>query len=146
MRSVKQGAAANVMLLMVGSTDHVTGKTTLTLAVTLSKDGAGFGSISPTVTERGTGWYNVALVTGDTGTLGDLVVRATATGADPAERVLVVVAYDPADAAALGLSRLDATITSRPAATDYTSGRAAKLDNLDVAVGTRAIEKHSTIS
>jgi len=117
MRSVKQGAAANVMLLMVDSTDHVTGKTGLALAVTISKDGAAFGSISPTVTERGTGWYNVALVAGDTGTLGDLVVRATASPtasvADPAERVLVIVAYDPADAAALGLSRVDAAMSTR---------------------------------
>ncbi|MDX2221126.1 MAG: hypothetical protein SFV21_00165 [Rhodospirillaceae bacterium] len=35
------------------------------------------------------------------------------------------------------LAQLDAAITSRAAAADYTSGRAAKLDNLDAAISTR---------
>lgn len=97
MREIKQSATANVMVFMADSTDHITGKTGLTLAVTISKDGAAFASITPTVTERGNGWYNVALATGDTGTTGDLVVRATATGADPGERTLNVVANVEAD-------------------------------------------------
>ena len=97
MREIKQSTAANVMVFMADSTDHITGKTGLTLTVTTSKDGAAFGSITPTVTERGNGWYNMALVTGDTGTVGDLVVRATATGADPGERTLNVVANVEAD-------------------------------------------------
>lgn len=92
MRTLKQSTAANVMLLMVDSTDHVTGKTGLTLTVTLSKDGAAFGSISPTVTERGNGWYNIALTSAHTDTLGDLVLRATGTAADPAERTFWVAA------------------------------------------------------
>ena len=35
-------------------------------------------------------------------------------------------------------ARLDATISSRASATDYTAARAAKLDNLDAAITTRA--------
>ncbi|MBI5903915.1 MAG: hypothetical protein HZB84_10600 [Deltaproteobacteria bacterium] len=101
MREIKQNATANVMVFMADSTDHITGKTGLTLAVTVSKDGAGFASITPTVTERGNGWYNVALATGDTGTVGDLVVRSTATGADPGERTLNVVANVEADSYAI---------------------------------------------
>ena len=97
MRELKQSATANVMVFMSDSTDHITGKTGLTLTVTLSKDGAAFASITPTVTERGTGWYNVALGTGDIDTTGDLIVRATATGADPGERTLNVVANVEAD-------------------------------------------------
>lgn len=43
------------------SISYVTGKTGLTLTITASKDGAAFGAITPTVTERGNGWYNLAL-------------------------------------------------------------------------------------
>ncbi len=90
MRVLKQGQPANVMVFMADGSDHVTGKTGLTLAVEISKDGGAFAPVSPTVTERGNGWYSVALADTDTDTLGDLVVRCTATGADPGERVLVV--------------------------------------------------------
>ena len=90
MRVLKQSQPANVMVFMADSSDHVTGKTGLTLSVEISKDGGAFASISPTVTERGNGWYSLALTEADTDTVGDLVVRCTATGADPGERVLVV--------------------------------------------------------
>ncbi len=90
MREVKQSTAVNVMVFMADSADHVTGKTGLTLSVEISKDGGAFTPISPTVTGRGNGWYSVALTAADTDTVGDLVVRCTATGADPGERVLVV--------------------------------------------------------
>jgi hypothetical protein len=106
MRSVKQSTAANVMVLMVDATDHVTGETGLTLTITASKDGGAFASITPTVTERGNGWYSLALTTAHTDTLGDLVIRCTGTGADPSERILTVTG---------GL--VDADITSRPDAT-----------------------------
>ena len=85
MRLLKQSTAANVMVFMTDSADHVTGKTGLTLTITASKDGAAFASISPTVTERGSGWYNLALTTSHTDTLGDLAVHVTASGADPTD-------------------------------------------------------------
>jgi len=92
MRKAKQSTAKNVMVLMVDSTDHVTGKTGLTLTITASKDGGAFGSISPTVTERGNGWYSVALTASHTDTLGDLALHVTGTAADPADMVLLVEA------------------------------------------------------
>lgn len=101
MRELKQSQAANVIIFMADSTDHITGKTGLTLTVTLSKDGGAFASITPTVTERTSGWYNIALTTLHTDTVGDLVVRATATGADASERPLNVVANVEADTYAL---------------------------------------------
>lgn len=82
---ITQSAARNLMILMVDSADHVTGKTGLTLTLTLSKDGGAFASISPTVTERGSGWYSVALTSSHTDTAGDLVLHATGTGADPTD-------------------------------------------------------------
>lgn len=92
MRKAKQSTAKNVMVLMVDSTDHVTGKTGLTLTITASKDGGAFGSISPTVTERGNGWYSLALTASHTDTLGDLALHITGAAADPADMVLLVEA------------------------------------------------------
>lgn len=94
---VKQNTARNVMVFMTDSADHVTGKTGLTLTITASKDGGAFASISPTVTERGNGWYNIALTASDTDTLGDLCLHVTGTGADPADLKLHVVANLEAD-------------------------------------------------
>lgn len=85
MRQLKQSTAANVMVFMTGSADHVTGLTGATLTITASKDGGAFASISPTVTERGNGWYNIALTTAHTDTLGDLALHVTATSADPSD-------------------------------------------------------------
>lgn len=92
MRKAKQSTAKNVMVLMVDSADHITGKTGLTLTITASKDGGAFGSISPTVTERGNGWYSVALTASHTDTLGDLALHITGAAADPADMVLLVEA------------------------------------------------------
>lgn len=78
-----KSTARNLMVFLTDATDHVTGLTGATLTVTLSKDGGAFSSISPAVTERGNGWYSIALTSGDTNTVGDLVLRATASGADP---------------------------------------------------------------
>lgn len=158
MRAIKVSTARNLMVFLTDSTDHVSGKTGATLAVTVSKNGGAFGSISPTVTERGNGWYSVALASGDTDTLGDLVVRATDTGADPAETLVEVVAYNPGDAAGLGLSRIDAAVSTRStydgsdtAGTGQllgrlTTTRADKLDNLDATVTSRMPTGSVTVS
>jgi hypothetical protein len=78
-----QSTARNLMVFLTSAADHVTGLTGATLTLTLSKNGAAFASISPTVTERGNGWYSIALTAANTDTLGDFVLRATAAGADP---------------------------------------------------------------
>lgn len=78
------------MAFMTDSADHISGKTGLTLTITASKAGGAFASISPTVTERGDGWYALALTSSHTDTLGDLAIRATGTGADPTDLVCQV--------------------------------------------------------
>jgi hypothetical protein len=88
---LKQSTARNVTLYMVSSTDHITPATGLTLSVQLSKDGASFVGISPSVTEIGNGWYSIVLTTTHTNTLGDLSLRVTATGADTLNEVHQVV-------------------------------------------------------
>ncbi len=92
MRILKQSTATDILVLMVDSTDHVTGKTGLTLTITASKGAAAFASITPTVTERGNGWYALALTTSHTDTLGDLGFHVTGAAADPADFLCRVVA------------------------------------------------------
>lgn len=89
---LKQSTARNKMIFMVDETDHVTGLAGLTLTITASKNGGAFASVTPTVTDRGSGWYSLALTTSHTDTLGDLALHITSTGADPldlADEVLV---------------------------------------------------------
>lgn len=131
---VKQSTAQSWRFAMFDSADGVTGKTGLTLAVTIQKEGdTSFGSISPTVTEIGNGHYNAALTTTHMNTVGCTSLRATATGAIAADcpNCIDVIAFDKTDAAALGLSRIDAAVTSRLAPT--TAGR-----TLDVSAGGEA--------
>lgn len=87
MALLKQSTAYTRMFLMVDSTDHVTGKTGLTVAVTLSKAGGTFASAGGTITEVSSGFYKIALTTTDTNTLGELAYHCTATGADPTDFV-----------------------------------------------------------
>lgn len=100
---------------MVSSTDHLSAKTSASPVVTISKAGAAFGAAAGAVTEIGSGWYSVAFTTADTGTLNDLAVHITGSGADDTDFVDQVVAVDLTDATAFGLSRLDAAISSRMA-------------------------------
>lgn len=83
MFTIKQSTARNLLIYMIDSVDHISGKTGLTLTITASKDGAAFATITPTVTERGNGWYSLALTTAHTDTVGELAFHITATGADP---------------------------------------------------------------
>ncbi len=91
---VKSSTTRVLMFLMVDSTDHVTGKTGLTPTVTLSKNGAAFGSPAGAVSEVANGWYKVAGNATDSNTEGPLALHATATGADPTDTIYNVV--DPA--------------------------------------------------
>jgi hypothetical protein len=89
MRVIKLATAYTLTVFMT-DTDHITGKTGLTLTITASKAGAAFGSITPTVTELVNGWYALALTASHTDTLGDLAFHITASGADPTDLVLQV--------------------------------------------------------
>ncbi len=93
MRDLTLSTARTIMVFLAASSDHVTGKTGLTLTVTASKNGGAFASIAPTVTERGDGWYAIALTASHTDTLGDLALHITGTDADPADVLCQVVSY-----------------------------------------------------
>lgn len=87
MATLDKSTAYTRMFMMVDSADHVTGKTGLTVTVTISKAGGSFSAAGGTVSEVSSGWYKVAFTTTDTNTEGDLAVHATATGADPTDFV-----------------------------------------------------------
>ncbi len=138
---IRQGATFQWVFVMVDSSDHVSGKTGLTPTLRLAKAGTSAaiaGSVAETDSVNLPGSYTFSGAAGDSDVLGQLKLYASAAGADPTDEVIgEVVAFDPEDAAALGLSRLDAAVSTRAAAAtalsnaDYTAARAAKLDNLD---------------
>lgn len=96
-----------LVFMMVQSSDHVTPLTGASPTVTLSKNGGAFGAAAGSVTQIANGWYQVAGNATDTGTLGPLVLHATAASGDPADFIFEVVAYNP-QSTGLGLVNVSA--------------------------------------
>lgn len=84
-----------LIFFMADTTDHTTGKTGLSPTVTLSKNGGAFAAPSGAVSEIASGWYKVAGNATDSGTLGPLILHATATGADVTDTTFGIVSHDP---------------------------------------------------
>lgn len=113
MALLKQSTARNRAIFMVDETDHVSGLAGLTLTITASKNGGAFASVSPTVTDRGNGWYSLALTTSHTDTLGDLALHITSTGADPTDLVDEVLVQLPGELTAADvLTQASAALTA----------------------------------
>lgn|SRR5678816_2351039 len=136
MSILKQSTARNRMVFMVDSTDHVSGKAGLTLTITASKDGAAFSGISPTVTDRSNGWYELALTTAHTDTLGDFALHITSTGADPTDLVDQVCLDLPGSG---GSGATAAEVWDYLTASIVTANSIGKLlkDNVDATISTR---------
>jgi hypothetical protein len=100
--ALKQSTAVNVTVVMIDSTDHVTGKTGLTLTIKASKAAGAFATVTPTVTELEGGIYKLAFTTSHTDTLGELRLRVTSTGADESDPIWQVVALLPGDGVTVG--------------------------------------------
>ena len=79
---LKIGITANIMVYMIDSADHRSGKTGLTLVVSLAKNVGSYAVITPTVLERGYGWYQLTLTPANLDTLGYLLFHITSAGAD----------------------------------------------------------------
>jgi hypothetical protein len=97
------GTAYPVTFFMVLASDHLTPATGKTVSVTLSKNAAAFAAAAGAVTEIGNGWYALAGNATDRNTLGDLLLRATASACDETPGKLVIVPYDP-------FARVDANV------------------------------------
>lgn len=143
MSILKQSTARSRMIWMCDSTDHVSGKAGLTLTITASKNGAAFASITPTVNDRGNGWYELQLDTTMTNTLGDLALHITATGADPTDLVDQVCLDLPGTGAITTADKesIADTIMARDSSNWETAALAGSKRNLGTAV-MAAMHKH----
>ena len=119
MLELKQNATDKLIPFpIVLSSDHINGATGLTPSVEISKNGGAFAAPAGTVAEVGYGVYALTPDSADTDTLGPLSLHAGSAGADPYDKECVVVNFDPYDPASLGLTNLDAAVTSRSAPGD----------------------------
>lgn len=119
---IKQSSTGTPLrFLLVSSSDHITGLTgkAASVVVKISKNGAAAvtpsGAISEVDATNEPGVYAIAGNATDTGTLGPIDIYAKDAASDPTNMIdaAQIVAFDPTDATALGLSRIDATISSR---------------------------------
>ena len=106
---VQQNVAGNIPVYVV-QTDQtpavglVSGDFT---TKSLSKHNGTFSSFSPTITERGEGWYNVPLSSGNNDTLGMSAIHLESAGCDPVDVHFQVVGYDPNSALATAAAVAD---------------------------------------
>jgi hypothetical protein len=96
MNNLNQLTNNTVMILMVSAVDRSIGITGATLSCTISKAGGAFVAISPTVVDRGKGWYAVQLTAADTSVSGELVLHAEASGCDHSDVVFNVISNNRA--------------------------------------------------
>jgi len=84
-----------INIFLADLSDHITGKTGLTPTVTISKNGGAFAAAAGAVTEIGNGWYSLAGNATDRETLGELLIHAEASGADPFDGQYCIVDFNP---------------------------------------------------
>lgn len=114
MKARKQSSTTYpILFCLVSSVDHVSPVTGASPTVAISKNGNGFAAPSGAVTEVGNGWYKLAGNAVDRDTLGDLIINATAAGADPWDEKISIVAFNPYDSLGLGLHNLDTAVGTR---------------------------------
>jgi hypothetical protein len=101
-------ARRDLFVVVLDEADYATPKSGLTLSVEIVKAGAtSFAAVAGSSAEVGTtGTYRIALAAGGLDTLGEAMLRISAWGAVTQFVPLLVVGYDPYDAAGLGLSEL----------------------------------------
>lgn len=98
-RRLPQNTAFTIMLKVFSNSDHISPSSGSTVGVKISKAGAAFINPNAGATNaaevdstNGPGWYKYSADSTDLNTLGDFVIRATATSCDPSEQVCMVVA------------------------------------------------------
>jgi len=119
--SESTAARRRIPVLLVDSTDGFTPKTGQTApTVTISKNGATAVSGAGTFTEVGNGVYYYEFTVGEADTLGWIALNVQKATCRQYNAIIQVMAYDYAAGTNLGLSNLDALITSRMATFAYT--------------------------
>ena len=87
-RMTKNVALANFTFLLVDSTDHVTGKTGVSVTAERAIDGGAFAACANAVTEIGVGYYKINLAASD---LNGDVIQLKFTGAAADARGILIV-------------------------------------------------------
>lgn len=103
-----------IQFKMVDVADHISGKTGLSPVVIISKNGGAFSSALGTVSEIGYGIYSIAGNADDRSALGELMLHASAVGADDTDLKVMVVAYDPVIDILLQLAAIPVVSISTP--------------------------------
>lgn len=114
-------AARRTISFVVSNTSDGSGHTTNLLAseLKISKGGGAEANASNGSTHVANGRHTLVLTAGEIDTIGELSIRIAKTGVYGDVITHQVVAYDPGDAADLGLTNVDATISSRLATVAY---------------------------
>lgn len=107
----KNVASQNLPFALVKASDG-SALTGATVTARRSIDGGAQANCTGTVSEMGNGQYNLALSQTDTNG-NQIGILLTATNAIPVHFSIVTTAANPTDAAAFGLTNLDAAISSR---------------------------------
>lgn len=90
----KSSSGTPLLFFITQTADHITGLTGASPTVTISKNGAAFGSPAGVVTEISSGWYKVAGNATDSNTAGPLALHAIVASGDPCD-ILVANIIDP---------------------------------------------------
>lgn len=92
---LKQSTATTIDVFMIDSSDHLSGVTGLSsLTIYMAKEGDSFVSVTPTVTEKGYGWYQLALTSSHTDTVGNLLFHITSGSVVDANDVQYIIEAD----------------------------------------------------
>ena len=113
-------AARRTIYFTAVETDDTSYESTLSGAdIRISKAGGAEADSLGTATHIATGLFKYVFDTTEVDTVGEVSVRLAKSGVYNDVRVVNVVAFDPYAVAGLGLTNLDATVSSRVAAADY---------------------------
>ena len=91
MNKLNQLTSNTVMVLMVSAVNHSLGVPGVSLSCSVSKNGGAFSGITPTIVDRGIGWYAVTLSAEDCAVVGQLVLHVEASGCDHSDLVFDVI-------------------------------------------------------
>lgn len=119
-QSESTAARRTVYFTAVNTADDSAYTSTLSGAdIRISKAGAAEADSAGTATHIATGLFKYELTAAECDTLGEVSIRLAKTGVYNDVRVVNVVAFDPYDTAGLGLTNLDATVSTRLASASY---------------------------
>lgn len=121
-QSESTAARRRIPVLLVDATDGYTPKTGQTApTVTISKNGATTATGTGTWTEIGNGQYYYEFALGEVDTLGWIAVNVQKAACRQYNAIVQVMAYDYAAVTNLGLTNLDAQVSTRLASSSYSA-------------------------